>query len=138
MEISKKVKLLVEKYETCNPFELATALGIHIQYEDLGDILGYYSKLFRIPIIHINELISEKRQYFTCAHELGHAVLHPNQNTSFLKNKTLFLTDRLEVEANKFALDLIFSKDHLNAITIQDAVERYGIPKQFLFKNFYT
>ena len=43
----------------------------------------------------------EKR--FTCAHELGHALLHPNVNTPFLRENTFLSINKLEREANLFA-----------------------------------
>ncbi len=48
------VNQLVKKYGTNDPFKLAKCMGIHIVFEPLGNALGYYSKHFRVPIIHIN------------------------------------------------------------------------------------
>lgn len=128
--IKKRVNLLMKNHDTNCPFTIAKSRDIQIQYELLGNTLGYYSKHFRIPIIHINESINEKMQKFVCAHELGHAILHPNTNTQFLKKHTFFSTDRIELEANTFALELLFSKEVTSTITIQEAIEEYGIPKQ--------
>lgn len=134
--IRKKVDDLIKKHGTNDPFELAEALGIMIIYENLGRSLGYFSKICRIPIIHINESITYERQIFTCAHELGHAVLHPDENTSFLKANTLYSTSRLETEANSFAIQLLLKQS--NNITIHEATEKYGISEQLIMKNFYT
>lgn len=41
------------------------------------------------------------------AHELGHAVLHRKENCYFIRHKTLFLSDRIEREANRFAAELL-------------------------------
>ena len=46
-------------------------------------------------------------QSFTCAHELGHAILHPNASTPFLRSNTLLSVDKLEQEANLFATILL-------------------------------
>lgn len=106
-----------------------------ILYENLGRSLGYFSKICRIPIIHINESIPYEKQLFTIAHELGHAILHPNENTSFLKANTLYSTSKMETEANTFAIHLL-SKQEGN-ITIREAQEQYGIHEQLMIKNFY-
>ncbi|MCO7176151.1 ImmA/IrrE family metallo-endopeptidase [Sporolactobacillus kofuensis] len=53
-------------------------------------MLGYYTKNFRIKMIHINETAGDHKKEFICAHELGHAIMDPDTNTSFYK-KTLFL-----------------------------------------------
>lgn len=51
---------------------------------------------------------------FICAHELGYAIFHPDANTHFLKKNTLFSTESIELEANFFAVRLLFSKKFLN------------------------
>ena len=58
--------------------------------------------------IHINCDLDEYQQKFTCAHELGHALLHPDLSTPFLRESTLFSVDKLEVEANRFAACLCY------------------------------
>jgi len=83
-----------------NPYELAEALGIMIILEDLGAINGYYSQILCLKQIHINHNLSKHMQTFTAAHELGHAILHPNANTPFFKNNTFFVVSKMEKEAN--------------------------------------
>ena len=134
--IREKVDDLIKKYDTTNPFELADFLGIMVVYENLGKSLGYFSNICRIPIIHINDSITYEKQLFTIAHELGHAVLHPNENTAFLKANTLYSTEKIEVEANTFAIELLFNGN--SSITIKEAIEYYGAPEQLIIKNFYS
>lgn len=138
MDIKENVRHLVKKHQTNNPFKIAKELDIIIVYENLGDILGYYSKSHRFQVIHINENSSEEQQVFTCAHELGHAILHPYSNSSFLKSSTFFSADKLEIEANTFAVELMLSREVICPITIHEAVENYGIPEQLLIKKFYA
>lgn len=114
LTIKKKIAHLKLKYETNNPFELAKSLGILVLYEDLGNINGYYNKQIRMKQIHINCNLNKHEMQFTCAHELGHALLHQNENTHFLRNNTLFSIDKLEIEANKFAMELLLSDEILN------------------------
>ncbi|QAT64677.1 ImmA/IrrE family metallo-endopeptidase [Bacillus glycinifermentans] len=129
--ITKKIKLITKKFETNNPFKIAKALGIEVVYEDLGKALGYYSKHFRVKIIHINQNANELSKEFTCAHELGHAIFHPDANTPFLKRQTLFSTDRIELEANFFAINLLFSSVN-SCVTVKEAIEQYGIPEKLI------
>ena len=86
---------------------MANALNIAVFYEDLGSINGYYNKPLRMKQIHINQSLDEKDSEFTCAHELGHAILHPNASTPFLRSKTFLSVDKLEIEANTFAVNLL-------------------------------
>lgn len=139
MTIKKKVGQLVRKYNTNNPFELARVLGIEVVFERLGDSLGYFSRFNRTVIIHINESLPYERQLTTCAHELGHAVLHYDLNSAFLKMNTYYPTSKIEQEANEFMLELLFNqKESSEVITIKEATESYGIPKQMLLKKIYT
>lgn len=113
LDIRKKVKSLIRKYGTNNPFELADYLRIKVIFEPLGSINGYYNRQLRMKQIHINSNIDWHLQLFTGAHELGHALLHPNANTPFLRNKTGILINKYEIEANKFAMELIIQDEDL-------------------------
>ncbi|MFQ8777280.1 MAG: ImmA/IrrE family metallo-endopeptidase [Roseburia sp.] len=69
------------------------------------------------------------------AHELGHAILHRKENCYFIRNKnTVTLNSKNEIEANKFAMELLISDEVL--LEYQDCNHRpgcksYGISKQF-------
>ena len=147
VEIYEIVERLIKKHGTRNPFKLADLLGVVIVFEPLGSAYGYYSRTHRTKVIHINENLPYIQQYFTCAHELGHAVQHPNTSTIFLKKNTLFSTDRLEIEANTFAIELLlpdelFSNIDDSCFALNDAIKEKGIPEELLFlknlddKNF--
>lgn len=107
MDIKKRVLTLCRKHGTKDPFALAEQLHIIVLRERLGSINGYYNQCYRQKFIHINEELEPYRQRFTCAHELGHAILHPKANTPFLRESTLFCVSRLEREANCFAAELL-------------------------------
>ena len=68
--IKSIVRRLSRKHNTRDPFILADALGILTVTEPLGALNGYYTKKYRIKIIHINSSLSESEQRFSCAHEL--------------------------------------------------------------------
>lgn len=131
--IEKKVRSLVNTHKTNCPFKLAEELGIVVVHENLGNTLGYYSKHYRMKIIHIHENLDEEEKEFVCAHELGHAIQHPDANTPFLKKHTLFSTEKIEQEANVFAMYLLFLEKGLNEqVTIEVALNKYGIPQKLL------
>lgn len=137
MDIKKIIEQLVKKYGTSNPFKLADLLGVVIVFEPLGSIYGYYSRSHRTKVIHINENLPYNKQFSTCAHELGHVVLHPDANTAFLKKNTLFSAEKIEVEANTFAVELLLPDELFNiqdcsGFTIYDAIEEKGVPKELL------
>lgn len=131
MRIRNLVAELCKAYGTRDPFELARLRNIILLYDPLGDIQGYYSKSLRQKFIHINQDLEELPMRFTCAHELGHSVLHPNTNTPFLRAETLFSVDRLEIEANRFAVNLLFTDEELEEIAqypVEQIACAMGVP----------
>ncbi|MFV9511835.1 ImmA/IrrE family metallo-endopeptidase [Tepidibacillus sp. LV47] len=134
-QIKQIVEKLVKKHGTNNPFEIASQKGIVLLFEQLGGIYGYHHSFKRINIIHINSELDESTQRFVCAHELGHAVLHPELSTSFLRKNTLFCMDKVEREANEFAVELLLPDDCIYTyrntdMTIYEVATTYGIPKE--------
>lgn len=113
LDIKKKVNQLIRKFGTNNPYDIARELNISVTFEELGSIYGYYNSPLRMKQIHINQNLPEHLKKFTCAHELGHAIMHPKSNTPFLKNNTFLSVQKMEIEANKFATELLISDDVL-------------------------
>ncbi|MEH7050594.1 ImmA/IrrE family metallo-endopeptidase [Bacillus pseudomycoides] len=142
MDIKEYVLNIVAKYQTIDPFEIARQKNITVLYADLGNTLGFYNTYKRFKFIHINNQIDETIQRFVCAHELGHAVLHPKANTPFLHNKTFFSVDRLEIEANTFAVELLLTDEMISAyedtrLSIQEVAEIHGVPEGFALLKTY-
>lgn len=106
-EIEKIVDKLVNKCGRCSPYDIARENNIIVLKIPLGNVYGFYKYIKRNKFIFINCDIDEQMQLLTCSHELGHAVLHPKENTMWLQKFTLFSTNRLEIEANLFALALL-------------------------------
>lgn len=113
MRIKIAIESLCEKYKTRAPFALASCKNILVLLEPLGSIRGYYNKLYRQKMIHINADLSVEEQRRVCAHELGHAILHPESNTQFLQTSTYFCVGKLEKEANFFAIDLLYPDEEM-------------------------
>ncbi|MBJ8045972.1 MULTISPECIES: ImmA/IrrE family metallo-endopeptidase [Bacillus cereus group] len=142
MEIKEYVLKIVKKHDTTNPFEIAKRKSIIVLFEDLGNTLGFYNTYKRFKFIHINNRIDETTQRFVCAHELGHALLHSKANTPFLRNKTLYSVDRLEIEANTFAVELLLTDEMISAyedthLSLQEVAEIYGVPGGFACLKTY-
>ncbi|MEW4223166.1 ImmA/IrrE family metallo-endopeptidase [Rossellomorea marisflavi] len=127
--ISETVEQLIKTHNSHCPFTIAKNLGIEVMFENLGNTLGYFSNTLRFKCIHVNEAAGEKLQEFICAHELCHALLHTEVNTAFLKKKTLYSSNAIELEANEFAVRLI-TYDTNSPITLKEALVEYGFPKE--------
>lgn len=130
MDTKELVHSLCQKYHIRDPFELADSMRIIVLFEELGSVHGYYNQCFRQQFIHVNARDIREKQRFTCAHELGHAILHPSANTPFLREETLFSINKLEVQANHFAVDLIYDDYDLTELLdrpITEAAQRMGV-----------
>lgn len=133
MKVKNAAIHLVKKHGTNCPFAIAKEKGISIIYSDLGSMYGYYFVYKRIPIININETLDEDMQRVVCAHELGHAILHPRINTSFMKRTTFFSLDRFENEANKFAAELLIADEELfETNNLEKTAFLYGVPMEII------
>jgi Zn-dependent peptidase ImmA (M78 family) len=140
--IKEIVRQLIEKHKSNDPFRIAKEKNIIILFAELGGTLGFYSSYKRIQFIHLNNQLDEMMQRFVCAHELGHAILHPRVSTPFLRANTLFSVEKLELEANAFAVELLLPDDIITQyqnteLTIYDVAEIHSVPRQLVYlKNF--
>lgn len=113
MDIRKEVAYLKRYYKTDDPFDVIRAKNILLLYEELGLINGYYNFVLRQKQIHINCNLEGNQRIFTATHELGHAIMHPKANTPFLLANTYQSVDKLEIEANKFAVEFLITDETL-------------------------
>ena len=102
-----RVKNLVEKYNTSNPYTLCEKLNIEIRYFYYEDIKGFFRKVLRRKYIVINEKLDEYSQLVVLCHELGHAIYHSSKNKLLMKINFLNYVPELEKEANEFAAELM-------------------------------
>ena len=131
VDIKVIVKRLKKNHNTCAPFRICEDLDIVVRYEELGEILGFYDVHFRMKSIHLNTSIPDDMLPFVCAHELGHSILRPNVNTPFLRKHTLFSIDKIERQANTFAVELLLPDDLLDEcsdINFAALAKSNGIP----------
>lgn len=105
------VNFYVKKFDMRNPYELAKCLNVEVQVGQLGSRAGCYMFLKNHKCIFLNEDLEEKEMLLVMAHELGHAIMHRKENCYFIRNKTLLLTSRIEIEANTFAAELLIPDD---------------------------
>jgi Zn-dependent peptidase ImmA (M78 family) len=110
-DIRNLVNFYVKKFDTRNPYELAKCLNVEVQVGQLGSRAGCYMFLKNHKCIFLNEDLEEKEMLLVMAHELGHAIMHRKENCYFIRNKTLLLTSRIEIEANTFAAELLIPDD---------------------------
>lgn len=134
MWINEKTNQLKQRYNTECPYELASYLKIHIMEHNLHpDINGYYKYDRRNQYIVINNNLDLNQQRIVCAHELGHAVLHPKVNTPFMNNNTFLSVSKIEREANLFAAELLIPDDGLiENETIYNIASLHNVPLELV------
>lgn len=128
--IDEKISQLTKKHRTRDPFKIAERKRIIVVFEPLGEVLGYYNRLHRIQFIHLNNCLDEHQINYTCCHELGHCILHPNENTPQLSAASLVSELKVEKEAEYFATNLIIDGSHkeLYRPTKYEILDYYGLP----------
>ena len=112
-DIKQLVNYYVRKFNTRNPYDLARHLNVEVQIGELGSRAGCYMFLKNHKCVFLNEDLEENEMRLVMAHELAHSIMHRKENCYFIRNKTLLLTSKIEIEANTFAAELLIP-DELN------------------------
>ena len=109
----KAIKPLADRltcrYGTSSPVELCDRLRIDIYRFDLPkrvEGLSFQTREGKL-IILLNRSLGESESRYCCAHELGHALLHPGLNAQAMADLTNLCVPRLEREADLFAACLL-------------------------------
>ncbi len=135
MDIKNIVKDLAYKHGTHDPFALCKSLNILVLFRNLESVRGIYFYDLRKRIIYINYNLASYLKRQVAAHELGHAILHKNQNTFFCDNQTYMNTNKIEIEADTFAAELLIDDDqllHLNGYSIDQISKSFGVQKRLV------
>ena len=114
-------KKLLEKHRTRDPFALADLLGYSVRFLDTRVQKGLCANILNNYFIFINQNMSREMQRMTCAHELGHVLLHKDRlgkdergrSRRFVEMELFDITDETEYEANLFAANLLIDDDAL-------------------------
>lgn len=143
-KFDKQINELMETHGTCDPFLLADYLGFRIEYGHfnrvpLGQTIPPRHRLIPKPIIVLDETLKGcNDSFFVCAHELCHALNHDGLSSYYVANCVSHA--KLEVEANRFAIDLAvahYTHTHGAPPHYFEQLEQcYGVPDEFLDMYF--
>ena len=141
MRIKRRVEQIVQKYRTRDPFEMIKGMNVILVYYPLEGVHGFYQYFQRNNIIYLDERLSENEQRFVLAHELGHMFLHKKANAIFMDTRTQFNTDKFELEANTFAIDLLLPDSLLEEykeFTVEQISRLTGYHKRLIELRIYN
>lgn len=130
MNCKRMAESLVRKYKTRDPFRIAKDLGFVVVRTPLQGIRGFYQYVKRCYVIYIDAALNDHDARFVCAHEIGHALMHRGLNRIFMDSHTYFQTNRYEIDANRFAVDLLYDDDDLRDLLehpVQLAADCMGV-----------
>lgn len=114
VDIKRKVNQLVRLFGTRDPFEMIKGMNVILVFYPLDGVRGFYQYFKRNNIIYVDESLSRHDQQFVCAHELGHMFLHKRSNALFMDTRTQFNSSKYELEADKFAANLLIPDSTLD------------------------
>ena len=96
LNIPLRVRNLVEKYDTSDPYRLAKELNCVVLFADLPmTVNGFWKRILRRKLIMINENLTEWQQAAVLCHELGHVICHPGY-AAFSMHIVSFSSSRIE------------------------------------------
>ena len=133
--IDDLVNKLCAEYNTCNPYDLAEKLGFLVREDELGENKGYCMQVFGTVHIVINHSLQDYEKMFTCAHELGHALIHEDLNIVSLRSCTYYSGSRFEREADFFAIRFLMQNID-NAYDLSSIAKAIGVKEEFILKTF--
>ena len=129
--IKLRVKNLIQKYGTTDPYKLCQKLGIEVIIMDLGVIKGCFKSRMGEKVILINSVFSAFAQKIILAHELGHYLgLHhvfaetdngTCEDTDYCKDTPSYNRSEYEQWLNNL--------DKQNKYQLKDLAKRYSCEK---------
>lgn len=103
------VRRLIHRHQTRDPFEIAFLTDREIVIQPLVCVRGFYQYFKRNHLIYLSDSLDYVSKKFVCAHELAHSFLHCDINAVYLDSQTHFTTRKFEMQADRFAADLLIS-----------------------------
>jgi Zn-dependent peptidase ImmA (M78 family) len=124
---------------------IARDLGVAVRLQPFaGKLSGMLVRKEDGWVIGVNSLEAPVRQRFTIAHEIGHHQLHAAAQDVFIDRsypirfrdgRSSTGEDRQEIEANRFAAELLMPTDFLRADLANQEIDGLGIEGEELVER---
>lgn len=107
MNIPLRVKNLIARHDTSDPYRIAKELNCLIYFVSLPPTVnGFWKRLLNRRIIALNENLPEWQQTAVLCHELRHIVCH-GRYTAFSMRNVSYSNTHIEREADEFVTCLM-------------------------------
>lgn len=134
--IKEIVDGLIELYGTRDVYDLLDALDvILIRKKFISNIKGKFLRNhYGDEFIFVSNDLTDKEERIIIAHELGHLILHTNLITSHYTENNLLVKNKFEIEASKFASELLIHDDIKieEGTTIKELSCYLEVPEEFI------
>jgi Zn-dependent peptidase ImmA (M78 family) len=105
--IPLRVRNLINKVGSTDPYDIADYLGIKIKTVDTPSYVnGFWQQILTHKFIFINQNLCEWQRKAVIGHELGHIILHPEYSYFCMNRRTYYCSQRHENEADYFSIEL--------------------------------
>ena len=129
--IKTEVNKIVKRYKTRDVYELIDKLDIILLKVPLHpSVNGMYQYFKRNKIIYLNDDLDTIMERHVLAHELGHAILHPKTNITYLESNTFYSKERFEIAAELLIEDSLF--DEYKHHTIEEMAAMENLPIELM------
>ena len=140
-----RTRNLVRKHNTRNPYRIAIDKNIEIyeQYLSCDMPAGFFKKILsqKFIVLNLTKIKDEYDRDYVLAHELGHALFHSNDEAFFLHDHTLYRRGRFEIEADKFAAELLINEKEIDKYSLDEMCTSqlcsyFGVPSHLIEYKF--
>ena len=121
------VRRLIHRHQTRDPFELAFLTDREIVIQPLVCVRGFYQYFMRNHIIYLDEALDD------VSRKLAHSFMHRDVNAIYLDSRTFFTTRKYEIQADRFAADLLISDEEARecaALPVETLAKMWGIREE--------
>lgn len=130
---------LIETYETNDVYEICDILNIEIVRDSKKKSPKSYFSRNNLgdEFIFLNESLCVIEEKALIAHEIGHAILHPEINIAYYSSNDFVGKNKLERQADYFAAELLlydidFSEYLLGGQTKRDLAHAVNVSEKLL------
>lgn len=108
INIPLRVKNLIKKYDTSDPYRIARELNIEIVFCDTPKgINGLWRRVLKRKYIVINERLNEWQRKAVLCHELAHYRCHRGYVSYCMAGRSFFSKTSKENQANLYAAEMM-------------------------------